>query len=489
MTDATPQEVTFLVIGAGFAGLGAAIRLTQAGHRDLVVLERASDVGGTWRDNAYPGCRCDVPSNLYSYSFEARPDWSETFPSQPELWDYLRSIVGKYRLGSYLRFGHEVTSARWDAAHGGGGRWLVMTTKGTFSARYLIAGVGALVEPSLPDIPGIGTFQGTIMHSARWDQRWQAAGRRVAVVGTGASAIQIVPAIQPDAAHVTVFQRTAAFVMPHTNRPVRPWARALYRALPPTQRAARLSIYWGRELLCLGFTRYPAILKRAEAVWRRHMEGAIGDPVLRAQLTPTYDLGCKRILPSNDFYPALAQPNVSLVTEKIIELRPGTVVTADGAEHPVDTLIFATGFHVIDNPMFGRITGADGRTLAQSFGQTYLGTVVPGFPNYFQLTGANTGLGHSSMLLMIESQLTFIIDGIAKTQAAGGRFEVRPEVAAAYNAELQRRLPKTVWGSGCSSWYLDAGGRNLTLWPGFTFDFRRRTRTFRTDDFVLSASD
>jgi len=487
MSDASPQEVTFLIIGAGFSGLGAAIRLTTAGHRDLVVLERAGDVGGTWRDNVYPGCRCDVPSNLYSYSFEAKADWSETFPSQPELWDYLLGIVRKYHLGSYLRFGHEVTSVRWDGAYADGGRWLVTTSQATFAARYLIAALGALAEPSLPDIPGIGAFQGTIMHSARWDQSWQATGRRVAVVGTGASAIQIVPSIQPRAGHLTVFQRTAPFVMPHTNRPVRSWARALYRSLPQTQRAARLAIYWGRELLCLGFTRYPKILKRAEAVWRRHLESSITDPVLRAQLTPTYDLGCKRILPSNDFYPAVAQPNVSLVTEKIIELRPAAVVTADGTEHPVDTVIFATGFHVTDNPMFGHITGSDGRTLAEAFGQTYLGTVVPGFPNYFQLTGANTGLGHSSMLLMLESQLTYMADGIAKTHAAGYRFEVRPEVAASYNAELQRKLPNTVWGSGCSSWYLDAEGRNLTLWPGFTFDFRRRTRTFRTDDFVLSA--
>lgn len=484
MSDASPHEVTFVIIGAGFSGLGAAIRLTRAGHRDLVVLERADDVGGTWRDNVYPGCRCDVPSNLYSYSFEAKPDWSETFPSQPELWDYLRRVVRKYHLGSYLRFGHEVTSARWK-----GGRWLITTSQGAFAARYLIAAVGALVEPSLPDIPGIETFRGTIMHSARWDQGWQAAGRRVAVVGTGASAIQIVPSIQPDAGHVTVFQRTAPFVMPHTNRPVRPWAKALYRLLPAAQRVARLAIYWGRELLCIGFTRYPGILKRAEAVWRRHMEGAISDPVMRAQLTPAYDLGCKRILPSNDYYPALAQPNVSLVTEKIIELRADTVVTADGTEHPVDTVIFATGFHVADNPMFGKIAGSDGGTLAEAFGQTYLGTVVPGFPNYFQLTGANTGLGHSSMLIMVESQLNYIADAITRTQAAGGRFEVRPEVAAAYNAELQRKLPKTVWGSGCSSWYLDAEGRNLTLWPGFTFDFRRRTRTFRTDDFIFSASD
>ncbi|MGH3301896.1 MAG: flavin-containing monooxygenase [Streptosporangiaceae bacterium] len=475
------EAVTFLIIGAGFSGLGAAIKLTQAGHTDLVLTERADDVGGAWRDNVYPGCRCDVPSNLYSFSFHPKPDWRETFPSQPELWDYLRDLVRKYRLAGYLRFGHEVTSARW-----ADGRWHVSTTSGEFTARYLIFGAGALVEPSRPDVPGIDSFGGTIMHSARWDQSWRPAGRRVAVVGTGASAIQIVPSIQSEVAHLTVFQRTAPFVMPHTNRPVRPWTRAIYQAVPATQRASRLAIYWFREILVLGFTRYPNILKRAEVVWRRHLEGAISDPVMRAQLTPTYDLGCKRVLPSNDFYPALTKPNVSLVTEKIIEFRPDAVVTADGAEHPVDTVILATGFHVTDNPMFGRITGANGRTLADSFGQTYLGTVVPGFPNYFQLTGANTGLGHSSMLLMVESQLAYIVDGIAKTEAAGAPFEVRPDVAAAYNAKLQRTLPKTVWGSGCSSWYLDGEGRNLTLWPGFTFDFRRRTREFRTTDFVLS---
>ena len=488
MTAASPigspaQEVTFLIIGAGFAGLGAAIRLRQEGYTDLIVLERAGDVGGTWRDNTYPGCRCDVQSNLYSYSFAPKPDWSETFPSQPELWSYLRTVTTRYGLRPYLRFGHEVTGARFDT---GGGRWQVTTTRGTFLARYLITAIGSLVEPSLPDIPGIESFQGAIMHSARWDHGWQAAGRRVAVVGTGASAIQIVPSVQPQAARLTVFQRTAPFVVPHTNHRVRREVKALYRALPLAQRASRTAIYWMREILAFGFVKNPKILKRAEVAWRKHMQSAVADPVLRAQLTPAYDLGCKRVLPSNDYYPALAKDNVSLVTEKIIEFRPDAVITADGAEHRVDTVILATGFHVTDNPAFTRITGAAGQTLADSFGTTYLGTVVPGFPNYFQLTGANTGLGHSSMLFMIESQLAYIADGIAKTEAGGGRFEVRPEVAAAYNAELQRKLPKTVWGSGCSSWYLDREGRNLTLWPGFTFDFRRRTREFRAGDFRIS---
>jgi cation diffusion facilitator CzcD-associated flavoprotein CzcO len=476
------EQVTFLIIGAGFSGLGAAIRLKQAGHTDMVILERAGDVGGTWRDNTYPGCRCDVQSNLYSYSFEPKADWSESFPSQPELWAYLRAVSGKYGLGRYLRLGHEVTGARWDP---GSGRWRVSTTAGNFSARYLVAAVGALVEPSMPDIPGIESFGGTIMHSARWDNSWQAAGRRVAVVGTGASAIQIVPSIQPEVEHLTVLQRTAPFVVPHTNHRVTPRVKALYRVLPASQRASRITIYLMRELLVLGFVKYPRILKRAEVAWRKHMESAITDPGMRAQLTPTYNLGCKRVLPSNDYYPAIAQDNVSLVTEKIIEFRPDRVLTADGAEHTVDTVILATGFRVTDNPMLHKITGKDGQTLRAAFGSSYLGTVVPGFPNYFQLTGANTGLGHSSMLLMIESQLAYIADGIAKTLAGDAPFEVRPEVAAAYNAELQRKLPATVWGSGCSSWYLDSEGRNLTLWPGFTFDFRRRTREFRTTDFTI----
>jgi cation diffusion facilitator CzcD-associated flavoprotein CzcO len=476
-----PQHVTFLIIGAGFSGIGAAIALLRAGHTDVLMLERADDVGGTWRDNTYPGCRCDVQSNLYSYSFAPKPDWSETYPSQPELWDYLRKVAASHHLGRYLRFGHEVTQAQWDADSR---IWCVRTSKGEFTARFLIAGVGALVEPSLPDIPGIESFGGAIMHSARWDHSWRAAGRRVAVVGTGASAIQIVPAIQPDVAHLTVFQRTAAFVVPHNNRPVKARTKALYLLVPPTQRVSRALIYWMREFLAIGFVKNPRILKRAEVVWRRHMEAAVTDPAMRAQLTPDYDMGCKRVLPSNDFYPAIAKPNVSLVTEKIIEFRPDAVVTADGTAHPVDTVILATGFHVTDNPMFGRVRGADGRALADAFAETYLGTVLPGFPNYFQLTGANTGLGHSSMVFMIESQLRYITDAIATIEAAGSRTcEVRRDVALAYNAELQRKLPRTVWGSGCSSWYLDGEGRNLTLWPGFTFDFRRRTRQFRASDF------
>ena len=482
--DPVVLPVTFAIIGTGFSGLGAAIALRRAGYHDLVLLERADDVGGTWRDNTYPGCRCDVQSNLYSFSFAPKPDWSETYPSQPELRAYLRQIAADYGVLRDIRFGHEVLGARWEDRTG---HWRISTSQGEFSARYLIAGTGALVEPSLPDLPGIEKFTGTIMHSARWDASWSPAGQRVAVIGTGASAIQIVPVIQPEAEQLTVFQRTPAYVLPHNNRPVTAGERRLYQYLPVTQRAARAATYWTRELLAIGFLMRPQILARAEDMWRAHMERTITDPEARRQLTPGYRLGCKRVLLSNEFYPALAADNASLVTEKITEFASDAIITADGVRHPVDTVIFATGFHVTDNPMFGKITGRGGRTLASVYGQTYLGTMLPGFPGYFQLTGANTGLGHTSMIHIIESQLAFIVDAIRKIEAAGGGpCVVRPDVAAAYNLRLQGKLPGTVWGSGCSSWYLDSAGRNLTLWPGFTFQFRRRTRRFRRRDFIIA---
>jgi cation diffusion facilitator CzcD-associated flavoprotein CzcO len=473
-------DTTFAIIGTGFAGLGAAIALRRAGHRDLVILERADDVGGTWRDNTYPGCRCDVQSNLYSFSFAPNPDWTQTYPSQPELRDYLRDIAARYGLRADIRFGHDVTAARWDDP---AQRWQVTTSQGEFSARYLIAATGALAEPSLPAIPGLDRFAGTVMHSARWDPDWSAAGQRVAVIGTGSSAIQLVPALVGQARSLTLFQRTPAYVMPHNNRPVTRRARQLYRRLPLTQSAARVAAYWAREVLVVGFVMQPSILRNAEKLWRRHLEAAVADPALREQLTPRYRLGCKRVLLSNDFYPALTAPQAALVTDAIAEVTADAVVTAGGTRHEVDTIIAATGFQVTDNPVHQRIAGRGGTTLAAAFGQTYLGTVVPGFPNFFQLTGANTGLGHSSMIYMIESQLAFLVDAVRATGDGTPR-DVRPDVAAAWNRRLQRKMPGTVWGSGCSSWYLDAAGRNLTLWPGFTFTFRRRTKRFRPRDFV-----
>lgn len=474
-----------VIVGTGFSGLGAAIKLIQAGERDFIVLERAADVGGTWRDNTYPGCRCDVPSHLYSFSFAPNPDWSTTYSPQPEIWAYLRRTADQHGVRPHIRWGREVLDASWDDT---AGRWTVTTGDGSFSADYLILGTGALVEPNLPDIEGLDQFGGRLIHTARWQADYDPTGERVAVIGTGASSIQVVPAIQPQVSSLVLFQRTPAWVMPHTGRKVKPWERRLFRALPFTQRAVRTAVYWTREMSVLAFVKYPRLMKLAEKQALKHLAAQVPDAAKRAKLTPHYDMGCKRVLPSNDFYPAVAQPNVSLETAGIARVTERGIVGADGVEHEVDTIIFGTGFHVTDNPMAGLVHGRDGHTLAEVFESpeygAYLGTTIPFFPNLFMMTGPNTGLGHTSMVFMIESQLAYVMDAFAHL----GRtdvFEVKPEVAAAYNAELQAQLPETVWGSGCASWYLDKNGRNITLWPSFTFTYRRRTRRFRMSDFTL----
>lgn len=474
-----------VIVGAGFSGIGAAIRLLEAGERDFVVLERAGELGGTWRDNTYPGCRCDVQSNLYSFSFAPNPDWSETFPSQPEIWAYLGDVARRFGVLPYLRFDEELTDATFDEATG---TWRVTTPRASFTAQFLILGTGFLAEPRLPDIAGLDRFEGTVMHSARWDHGHDLAGERVAVVGTGASAIQIVPSIQPEVASLTLFQRTPGWVVPHLNRPVKPWEHRLYRRFPPAQRASRAVTYAVRELLVLSFVKFPKLMSRAERQARRHLLTQVPDAQLRAKLSPHYALGCKRVLPSNDFYPAVGRANVEVVTEAITEIGPHEVITADGTARAVDTIVLATGFHVTDNPLMDRVHGRAGATLAERFASgapAYLGTTFAGFPNLFMLEGPNTGLGHSSMIYMIESQLNYVLDGLAKLDAYGlDVCEPSEPVVAAYNAGLQARLATTVWGSGCSSWYLDDQGRNTTLWPDFTFVFRHRTRHFDLADYV-----
>jgi cation diffusion facilitator CzcD-associated flavoprotein CzcO len=482
----TNEHHRIVIVGTGFSGVGAAVRLLEAGHTDLVLLERAQDLGGTWRDNTYPGCRCDVPSHLYSFSFAPNPGWSETYSSQPEIWDYLRRVAADAGLLPRIRWGQDVVDAAWDDA---AEQWVITTTSDRFTARVLILGTGFLVEPSVPELSGLSAFGGTVFHSARWDHGHDdaLAGERVAVIGTGASAIQIVPNIQPVVGHLDVYQRTPPWVMPHTTRPLRDWEHRLYERVPLAQRLVRDGVYWSRELLVLGFVKYPGLLKQAERQARRHLHDQVPDPDLRARLTPHYDLGCKRVVPSNDYYPALTQPNVALVTDPISAVTHDGVVTADGTSRPADTIILATGFHVTDNPMGPRVHGRDGHRLDEAFGPalpSYLGTTVPYFPNMFIMTGPNTGLGHSSMVLMIESQLTYILDALRR--AGDATFEVREDVAQAYTDEIQRALPGTVWASGCASWYLDGHGRNGTLWPGFTFTYRRRTRRFDVDDYRFS---
>jgi cation diffusion facilitator CzcD-associated flavoprotein CzcO len=474
------------IVGTGFSGLGMAIRLKQEGEHDFVLLERARDIGGTWRDNTYPGCRCDVPSHLYSFSFAPNPNWSSTFSPQDEILDYLKDTANRYGVMPHVSFDTELEEARWDDEQQ---LWRMETSQGTVTADILIAGQGPLSDPSLPEIRGIDSFEGKTFHSAEWDHEHDLDGERVAVIGTGASAIQFVPEIQPRVGKLHVFQRTAPWVIPHRNRPITRVERALYRLFPPAQLAMRAGIYWARELFVFQFRR-PMVGRLLERIPLRHLRSQVTDRELREQLTPRYSMGCKRILPTNEWYPALVQPNVEVVTGAITEVRPHSIVTADGSEYEVNTIIYGTGFHVTEVPIADRVSGRDGRTLTEAWGgsmQAYKGTTVAGYPNLFFLVGPNTGLGHTSIVFMIESQITYVLDALRTMGRRGAStLEVRPEAQAAYNAELDRMTEDTVWVTGgCTSYYIDRNGHNSALWPTFTWPFRQRTREFDEAAYAL----
>jgi cation diffusion facilitator CzcD-associated flavoprotein CzcO len=473
------------IVGSGFSGIGLAIRLKQEGVEDFAVLERGAGVGGTWHFNTYPGCACDVPSHLYSFSFAPNPGWSRTYSRQPEIRDYLERVVDDFGVREKVRLGCEVKTARWD-----GEAWEIETSTGPLRARVLVSATGPLVEPKIPPFPGLDSFAGPAFHSARWDHAADLAGKRVAAVGTGASAIQFVPAIAPEVERLHVFQRTPPWVMPHSSRPITRTEKLIYAKLPLAQRLVRGGIYTARELLVLGFVKQPRIMKGIEKIAERHRAGAIADPELLAKVTPDYTIGCKRILPSNDWYPALARDNVELVTEPIAEVRERSIVCAGGSEREVDAIVFGTGFHVVDMPVARMVRGRDGRTLEETWQgspRAHLGTTVAGFPNLFILLGPNTGLGHSSMVYMIESQVAYVIDALRELRRNGHRtVEVRPDVQERYNRDVQRRMKGTVWSTGCKSWYLDEQGNNPTLWPDWTWRFRRRTARFDPSEHVLA---
>jgi cation diffusion facilitator CzcD-associated flavoprotein CzcO len=473
------------IIGTGFSGLGMAIRLKQAGIDDFVLLERAGDVGGTWRDNTYPGCQCDVPSHLYSFSFAPNPNWTRTFSHQEEIWDYLRDCAERFEITPHVRLNHEVIDAAWDEE---AGVWRLETSGGDLTAQVVVSGTGALSEPSIPELPGLESFEGAAFHSARWDHDFDLENKRVAVIGTGASSIQFVPRIQPQVESLTLFQRTPPWVLPHSDRPITDPERRAYRRLPLLQRVMRSSIYWARETFLLHFVR-PRFAKLPERMGRRHLRKQVPDPELRRKLTPDYTFGCKRALISNDYYPALTKSNVEVVTDGIAEVRPHSVVAADGTEREVDAIIFGTGFRVHDMPVIDRLRGRDGLSLAENWResmQAFLGTTIAGFPNLFMLLGPNTGLGHTSVVVMVEAQIAYVMDALRAMDRHDWRtLEVREEVQRAYNERVQAGLRGTVWNAGgCASWYLDRSGRNTTLWPSFTWRFRERTRRFDRAAYV-----
>ncbi|GAB2875031.1 flavin-containing monooxygenase [Nocardioides pacificus] len=489
MTD--PHHVEHLVIGAGFGGLGTAIKLAEQGEDDFVVIEKGSDVGGTWRANTYPGAACDVPSQLYSFSFAPNPDWSMSFSPQPEIQAYIRRVADRSGVLDRFRFDTAVESVRYDE---GTQRWRVRTSAGEWSATHVISAAGGLSEPKLPDIEGIESFAGEVFHSADWNHDVDLTGKRVAVIGTGASAIQIVPEVQKVAAQLDVYQRTAPWVIPRNDRRYTRLERLLFQHAPAVQRLYRTAIYWGRELYVPAFTLNPKIALPAKKLALGNIARGVKDPDLRRKVTPDYEIGCKRILISNTWYPALDAPNTELVTDGIAKITPTSIIGRDGAEREIDVLIVATGFHATDLPIAEAITGRDGRTLAQVWAEhgmsAYKGTTVRGFPNLFLVVGPNTGLGHSSMVFMIESQIAYICDAI-RTKRLHRFATVEPLARAQqrWNDNLQQRMKRTVWSAGgCASWYLDDHGRNVTLWPKSTFTFRRQLTRFDVEAYDVEAA-
>jgi cation diffusion facilitator CzcD-associated flavoprotein CzcO len=473
------------IIGTGFGGLAAAVRLKQAGIDDLVLFEKSDDVGGVWRDNGYPGAACDVPSHLYSLSFAPRSDWTRRFAPQGEIHQYLRDVARDFDVLRHVRFSTEVLGAAFDDA---AGRWRLTLAGGEqHEADVLITATGQLSRPSTPDIPGLDSFEGAMFHSAQWDHDHDFRGERVAVLGTGASAIQFVPAIAPQTARLSVFQRSAPYVLAKPDHAYETRALRAFRRVPGLLRLSREANYFANELRSLGFNTDPRLLFAHRARFREHLQRQVPDPVLRQKLTPTDPMGCKRILMSNDWYPALQLPQVEVVDDRIAEVGPRSIVTADGVEREVDTIVLGTGFAATEFLAPMAITGRDGRDLREQWrdgASAYLGTVVPGFPNLFVLYGPNTNLGHNSILVMLEAQVGYVVQAVrALHDRQVDRLEVRPDVAAAYDAWVQRRLEGTVFATGCHSWYLTESGRNTQNWPASTITFRRRLRRLRPADF------
>ena len=487
----TSGSPSVAIVGAGFGGIGLAIRLKEAGFQRLTILEKGDRIGGVWRDNSYPGLTCDVPSHLYSYSFAPKHDWTRRFPRRDEILAYLEQLVDRYGLREHLRLGAEVAEADFDE---GAGRWRIRTTAGEeLDADFLVTATGQLSRPSVPPIPGLDEFEGPKFHSARWAHDVELAGKRVAAVGVGASAIQYLPEIASEVEHLTVFQRSPNWVIPKPDRPYRPWQQRLFARFPWIQAASRTWVWLRFELITLAFTRSRPLRHLFQSLYRRHIEKEVADPELREKLVPDFPLGCKRVLVSNDWFATLQRPDVSLVASPIAAVRADAIVTADGEEHPADVLILGTGFTTLEFLAPMEVHGRDGRDLNEAWrdgAEAYLGLAVAGFPNMFMLYGPNTNLGAGSIVYMLESQIDYVVDAVRSVGRSRAAFmDVRPDVQAAFNEDIQTRLADTVWTAGCNSWYRNESGKIINNWPGFAYEYRRLTRRPDLGDYELAGAE
>ena len=484
-------NVDVLIVGAGFSGICMGIKLLEAGISSFLIIEKSEAIGGTWWDNRYPGCACDIPSHLYSFSFAPSTEWSRMYPGQQEIHDYLKRCVEHYGLAPYLRLNTRFREAIWDESEG---VWNATAGDAThIRARVLVSGMGALHVPRYPELPGAERFSGPAFHSSTWDHSVDLAGKNVAVVGTGASAIQFVPQIAPRVGKLHLFQRTPPWIVPRLDFAISEKWKQRFRRVPLTRWAFRQYIFWRQEFRVLGFLGNESVRKKAEEISLRHLAQAIEDPKLRAALTPNYQLGCKRVLVSDDYYPILNRSNVELVTESIAEVRERSIVTRDGVERPVDVLIYGTGFRATE-PLIGvRLVGKRGVEIHDAWGKrmnAYLGVTVNGFPNFFILLGPNTGLGHNSVVLMIEAQVRYTVNCLKLMKRRKQRvLEVRPEIQQSFVEEIYRRMGGTVWQSGgCHSWYQDQNTGEVTaIWPGSVVAYLRRTRSVSPSDYLFSS--
>ncbi|TVV45954.1 NAD(P)/FAD-dependent oxidoreductase [Thalassolituus sp. C2-1] len=477
-----------IIIGAGVSGIGAAIKLLEQGFSDFLILEKYPDLGGCWRDNTYPGCACDVPSALYSYSFAQKPDWSRAFAPQAEILSYVRSTAERFGITPFIRYGIAVEDSFWQEESQ---QWLIKTAEGDvkteLTANKIISAVGYLHEPIMPKLPGLKEFNGEVFHSSRWNHDCDLSGKRVAVIGTGASAIQFVPEIQPKVGKLSIFQRTPQWILPKPDHRIPAVERAFFR-LPLTLNSWRKLIYTGFEAFGVGF-RKPLLLKWMQKIATAHINRKIKDPVLRRKLTPDYTMGCKRVLLSNNYYPAVAQSNVEVLATGVKEIRGNTVVGQDGSEAEVDVIILGTGFHVSDVPIARHVHGRDGRSLDdvwQGSPEAYRGTCIHNFPNFFLILGPNLAIGHNSAFIVIEAQINYIMGAIKTMQRNQLQtLEVKAEVQQGYNQRVQQELQGTVWNTGgCSSYYLDQNGKNSIGFPWSTYRMRQLLSRFDMASYV-----